>query len=155
MRRGPFARARQARADERELGTGLWRRDHDRFVRALDRCWQVLQEAEARSELAADELNGVVHATNVLSEALPEVRALPRLNRVILRVTLHSIMHPIFVQDWDAMDRALDALPGLDTVIVSFTFDSLTEPSFFQLYMPRMQAKGRLVFCIDEVRSVR
>lgn len=76
MRRGPFARARQARADERELGTGLWRRDHDRFVRALDRCWQVLQEAEARSELAADELNGVVHATNVLSEALPEVRAL-------------------------------------------------------------------------------
>ena len=53
MRRGPFARMRQARADERELGTGLWRRDHDRFVRALDRCWQVLQEAEARSELDA------------------------------------------------------------------------------------------------------
>lgn len=76
MRRGPFARMRQARADERELGTGLWRRDHDRFVRALDRCWQVLQEAEARSELDEDELNGVVHAANVLSDALPEVRAL-------------------------------------------------------------------------------
>lgn len=76
MRRGPFARMRQARADERELGTGLWRRDHDRFVRALDRCWQMLQEAEARSELGADELNGVVHAANALSDALSEVRAL-------------------------------------------------------------------------------
>lgn len=76
MRRGPFARMRQARADERELGTGLWRRDHDRFVRALDRCWQVLQEAEVRSELGVDELNGVVHAANVLSETLPEVRDL-------------------------------------------------------------------------------
>ena len=76
MRSGPFARMRQARADERELGTGLWRRDHDRFARAMDRCWQVLQEAEARSQLAAEEINGVVHACNVLAEALPEVRAL-------------------------------------------------------------------------------
>lgn len=76
MRRGPFARMRQARADERELGTGLWRRDHDRFARALDRCWQVLQEAEARSQLGEEELNGVVHAANVLADALPEVRAL-------------------------------------------------------------------------------
>ena len=41
--RGPFARFRQERADDRELGTGLWRRAHDRLGRALDRYWQVLE----------------------------------------------------------------------------------------------------------------
>ena len=45
--RGPFARFRQSRSDDRELGTGLWRRAHDRFVRAMDRYWQVLREGMA------------------------------------------------------------------------------------------------------------
>jgi len=74
--RGPFARFRQGRSDEQELGVGLWRRSHDRFSRALDRYWQVVQDQRSPSALTADELNGVVHAGNVLSERLPAVRAL-------------------------------------------------------------------------------
>lgn len=73
---GPFARFRQGRADDRELGTGLWRRSHDRFVRAVDRYWQVLQDERTPSALTPEEHNGLVHAGNVLTEQVPAVRAL-------------------------------------------------------------------------------
>ena len=74
--RGPFARFRQDRADDRELGTGLWRRAHDRLGRALDRYWQVLEGQRGTDVLSPEERNGVVHAGNVLTERLPAVRAL-------------------------------------------------------------------------------
>ena len=73
--RGPFARLRQERADERELGTGLWRRSHDRFVRAMDRYWQVVQDERSPGALTPEEHNGLVHAGNVLADRVPEVRA--------------------------------------------------------------------------------
>lgn len=76
--RGPFARFRQERADDRELGTGLWRRSHDRYARALDRYFQVLQDPGAPDALSAEERNGVVHAGNVLAERLADVRVLAR-----------------------------------------------------------------------------
>ena len=80
--RGPFARFRQERADDRELGTGLWRRAHDRLSRALDRYWQVLEGQRGTDVLSPEERNGVVHAGNVLTERLPAVRALcARLHR--------------------------------------------------------------------------
>ena len=80
--RGPFARFRQSRSDDRELGTGLWRRAHDRFVRAMDRYWQVLEGDRGPDLLSAEQRNGVVHAGNVLAERLPAVRALcERLHR--------------------------------------------------------------------------
>lgn len=53
-----FSRLRarkEARALNRELGEGLWRRAHDRFVRALDRYHQMLDgvdDVEAFNELA-------------------------------------------------------------------------------------------------------
>ena len=71
---GPFARRRQAKRDEAELGTDLWRRSHDRFARSLDRYWQVIQEPSA--ELPVEEHNGLVNAGNVLAELLPRVRQL-------------------------------------------------------------------------------
>lgn len=71
---GPFARRRQAKRDEVELGTELWRRSHDRFARSLDRYWQVIQEPSA--DLPVEEHNGLVHAGNVLAELLPRVRSL-------------------------------------------------------------------------------
>ena len=74
--RGPFARFRQSRSDDRELGTGLWRRAHDRFVRAMDRYWQVLEADRGPDLLSPEERNGVLHAGNVLAERLPGVRAL-------------------------------------------------------------------------------
>ena len=72
---GPFARRRQAKRDEQELGTELWRRSHDRFARSLDRYWQVIQESGTES-LPPEEHNGLVHAGNVLADLLPRVRAL-------------------------------------------------------------------------------
>lgn len=74
--RGPFARFRQGRSDDRDLGTGLWRRSHDRFVRAMDRYWQVVQDARSPSALTPEEHNGVVYAGNVLADRVPAVRAL-------------------------------------------------------------------------------
>lgn len=71
---GPFARRRQAKRDELELGTELWRRSHDRFARSLDRYWQVIQEPAA--DLPVEEHNGLVNAGNVLADLLPRVRAL-------------------------------------------------------------------------------
>ena len=43
---GFFSAARQGRKDDAELGKGLWRRAHDRFVRGLDRYHQVLEGVE-------------------------------------------------------------------------------------------------------------
>lgn len=43
---GFFTAARQGRKDDSELGTGLWRRAHDRFHRGLDRYHQVLEGVE-------------------------------------------------------------------------------------------------------------
>lgn len=73
---GPFARRRQAKKDETELGTELWRRSHDWFIRSLDRYWQVVQEARAEGKIPEDELNGLVNAGNVLAELAPRVRHL-------------------------------------------------------------------------------
>ncbi|MDI3329222.1 MAG: hypothetical protein QJR09_00615 [Micrococcus sp.] len=73
---GPFARGRQRRKDERELGTDLWRRCHDWFARSLDRYWQVVDEAQRSGTIPQDEMNGLVNAGNVLTELLPRVRQL-------------------------------------------------------------------------------
>ena len=73
---GPFARLRQRRADERELGSGLWRRSHDRFARALDRYWQVLLDERTPGSLSDAEHNGLVHAGNELTDRLAVVRDL-------------------------------------------------------------------------------
>jgi hypothetical protein len=65
-----FAAARQGRQDDAELGTGVWRRAHDRFRRGLDRYHQVLEGVED------DELyNELVAVANTLAELLPRVRA--------------------------------------------------------------------------------
>jgi len=43
---GLFSALRAGRSDDRELGRGLWRGDHDRFRRAVDRFHQVLEGTE-------------------------------------------------------------------------------------------------------------
>ncbi|MCB5273231.1 hypothetical protein BJG92_00749 [Arthrobacter sp. SO5] len=43
---GFFSTARQGRKDDAELGKGLWRRAHDRFIRGLDRYHQILEGVE-------------------------------------------------------------------------------------------------------------
>ena len=74
--RGPFARLRQERADDRELGTGLWRRAHDRLGRAMDRYWQVLEGQRGTDVLHPEERKRGVHAGNLLTDRLPGVRTL-------------------------------------------------------------------------------
>lgn len=73
---GPFARRRQAKKDEKELGSELWRRSHDWFMRSLDRYWHVVQEAESEGTVPREELNGLVNAGNVLTDLAPRVRQL-------------------------------------------------------------------------------
>lgn len=46
MRMGLFSALRGSRSEDRELGLGLWRVDHDRFRRAIDRFHQVLEGTE-------------------------------------------------------------------------------------------------------------
>ncbi|XAS68448.1 hypothetical protein V3C33_03805 [Micrococcaceae bacterium Sec5.7] len=72
---GFFTAARQGRKDDTELGTGLWRRAHDRFHRGLDRYHQVLEGVEDEQlygELVevANELAGLsLRVRNVCIEA--------------------------------------------------------------------------------------
>lgn len=61
----------QKRRDDRELGRGLWRQGHDRFVRGLDRFHQVLEQLAARKDPAPY----LVYA-NRLADLLPRVRQL-------------------------------------------------------------------------------
>lgn len=75
MRPRPFARRREAKTLERELGTQLWRQAHDRFARSLDRYWQVI-DPQRPGDLSQEELNGLVNAGNVLTEALATVRTI-------------------------------------------------------------------------------
>lgn len=65
-----FGTLRAKRRDEAELGKGIWRRTHDRYVRGLDRYHQVLEmtEGELYEEL--------VVVANALASGLPRVRAL-------------------------------------------------------------------------------
>ncbi len=64
-----FGAYRAKRRDDQELGAGVWRRAHDRYVRGLDRYHQVLESAEGE---LYDEL---VLVADTLSSALPRVRA--------------------------------------------------------------------------------
>lgn len=73
MRPRPFARRREAKTLDKELGTGLWRQAHDRFARSLDRYWQIIDPKQPGS-MSQEELNGLINAGNVLTDALSTVR---------------------------------------------------------------------------------
>ena len=66
-----FAAARQGRKDDAELGTGVWRRAHDRFRRGLDRYHQILEGIEDD-----DVYNELVQVADDLGAMLPRVRAI-------------------------------------------------------------------------------
>ncbi|WP_323960249.1 hypothetical protein GC088_01980 [Arthrobacter sp. JZ12] len=65
-----FAAARQGRRDDAELGTGVWRRAHDRFRRGLDRYHQILEGVDDD-----DVYNELASLANELAQLLPRVRA--------------------------------------------------------------------------------
>lgn len=60
----------QGRRDDAELGKGLWRRAHDRFVRGLDRFHQILERMPS-----TEMLEQLVPTANELADLLPRVRA--------------------------------------------------------------------------------
>lgn len=61
----------QKRRDDAQLGQGLWRRNHDRFVRGLDRFHQILER------MPNDEMvELMVPEANELADLLPRVRAI-------------------------------------------------------------------------------
>jgi hypothetical protein len=64
-----FAAARQGRKDDAELGTGVWRRAHDRFRRGLDRYHQILEGVEDDAVY-----NDLAALANELAQLLPRVR---------------------------------------------------------------------------------
>lgn len=80
MKPGPFARRREAKKLEHELGTSLWRQAHDRFARSLDRYWQIIESGQ-HSQISKEEQNGLVHAGNVLVDCLGAVREICGLAR--------------------------------------------------------------------------
>lgn len=71
---GLFSHLRAGSVDDRALGTGLWRQDHDRFRRAVDRFHQVLEGAESDETYAqllpqADRLGELVSRVRVICTA--------------------------------------------------------------------------------------
>ncbi|MET3921088.1 hypothetical protein [Arthrobacter sp. UYEF20] len=66
---GFFRTALQGKKDDAELGKGLWRRAHDRFIRGLDRYHQVLEGVEDEALYAE-----LVDVANELSELAVRVR---------------------------------------------------------------------------------
>ncbi|MGO3152412.1 MAG: hypothetical protein ACTIJJ_07315 [Galactobacter sp.] len=66
---GLFASFRHGKADDRELGQALWRQDHDRFRRAVDRFHQVLEGTEDDGLYAV-----LLPQADRLGELVPRVR---------------------------------------------------------------------------------
>ncbi|MHA7293018.1 hypothetical protein [Arthrobacter sp. HLT1-21] len=71
---GFFTAARQGRKDDAELGTGVWRRAHDRFRRGLDRYHQILEgvsDDDVYNQLAvlANELRPLLERVRVICVA--------------------------------------------------------------------------------------
>lgn len=60
----------QGRRDDAELGRGIWRRSHDRFVRGLDRFHQILERMQTQ-----EDFEDLVEEANALADFLPRVRA--------------------------------------------------------------------------------
>ncbi|MBB5512383.1 hypothetical protein HD598_001070 [Neomicrococcus aestuarii] len=75
MARGIFGTWRANRREAKELGNGVWRRAHDRYVRALDRFHQILEQ-EAFTEENAEFHNAMVSLANECVDVLPSVRAI-------------------------------------------------------------------------------
>lgn len=73
MRPRPFARRRAAKKLDKQLGNLLWRQAHDRFARSLDRYWQIV-DPHSVSTITQEELNGLINAGNVLTDALNTVQ---------------------------------------------------------------------------------
>jgi len=73
MRPRPFARRRAAKKLDKQLGNLLWRQAYDRFARSLDRYWQIV-DPQRSTAIAQEELNGLVHAGNVLTDAMATVQ---------------------------------------------------------------------------------
>ncbi|MDO5749777.1 MAG: dehydrogenase [Rothia sp. (in: high G+C Gram-positive bacteria)] len=61
----------QSRRDDAELGKGVWRRAHDRFLRGIDRFHQVLERLAG-----TDMIELVVPSANELADLIPRVRAI-------------------------------------------------------------------------------
>ena len=68
-----LARRRRARRLDKDLGTGLWRQAHDRFVRGLDRYHQVIEGVEDDAVH-----NQLVAIGDELADQLPSVYDLCR-----------------------------------------------------------------------------
>ena len=73
MGMGLFSGARSARRDDKDLGTGIWRRAHDRYGRGLDRFHQVLEGIEDD-----DLYNALVMIADHLADLQPRVREVCR-----------------------------------------------------------------------------
>lgn len=96
MRPRPFARRREAKKLDKELGHKLWRQAHDRFARSLDRYWQIIDPHQA-STISQEELNGLINAGNVLTDALVDVREICVLCRA--RYGEHELDVPVGADD--------------------------------------------------------
>lgn len=75
MASGVFGAWRANRRDDKELGNGVWRRAHDRYVRALDRFHQILEQDHPDEE-NLEFHNAMVLLANNCADLLPRVRAI-------------------------------------------------------------------------------
>lgn len=78
----------QKRRDDAELGKGLWRRNHDRFVRGLDRFHQILERMPSPEAIEL-----MVPEANALADLLPRVRTIAETAQKIAPSNSNDIPH--------------------------------------------------------------
>ncbi|THJ65064.1 hypothetical protein E8P82_13115 [Arthrobacter echini] len=126
-----FAAARQGRRDDAELGTGVWRRAHDRFRRGLDRYHQILEGTEddaLYNELVvvADQLGGLLPRVrrvcvsaqssspstglDIPGALLQVHRALSRAGNALATTAEAAAMTRLDGERWDVTSAGLDSV---------------------------------------------
>ena len=91
----------QSRRDDAELGRGLWRRAHDRFIRGIDRFHQVLERL-ADTEM----IELIVPDANTLADLIPRVRAVAMEAQRIAPMTAWIFLPPLRVRSRICIGRS-------------------------------------------------
>jgi hypothetical protein len=85
-----FGAGRGARREDKELGTGVWRRAHDRYGRGLDRFHQVLEGIDDD-----DLYNALVMVANHLADLQPRVREICMRAQALSPSNANDIPHAV------------------------------------------------------------
>ena len=103
----------QSRRDDAELGKGIWRRSHDRFIRGIDRFHQVLERL-ASTESSASMIELIVPDANELADLN---RALSKAGNAVALCAEALAMARCFGECATGCDRQVSVHRRVETVV--------------------------------------